>query len=437
VGVIVPIAITLAVFAAHTGVAAFLEFNLVRNARWMVRFPPLGSLQRIFEENGALVCLAMVGWVRAALRLRANDALPRGDALVVLQTAALLAGAYAIPVAHLQYFLMVLPLTAILAAQALRAGAEAIALRLRRLAPPAIAQASAALLGLAVVTVPPMIGTASGLHPRYPALQDQLGRMRLVYALTEPSDTVMDGFTGAGVFRPHAYYYFFLHNQIRALLSGPEMDGLRRALRDGEIAPAVVLFDFDLRELSPDFKQFVVANYEPTGDPLVWRRKDLALDGPLSQARIDVGRGPTAVLVGRGWAEAAEVDGRWVRRTRGRRSTLRLPLRRPADASLIVQARLEAATSGARLGLVVNDTPCGEHALIGGWSDYVFRVPASVWHSGVNRVRLTHATTDGSSDRAEEDAEAGEAVVVAVESIRLVPMPPIAPNESPLSTERR
>ena len=174
------------------------------------------------------------------------------------------------------------------------------------------------LVGLAIVTVPPMLGTASGLHPRYPALQDQLGRMRLVYALTKPGDTVMDGFTGAGVFRPHAFYYFFLHNQIRALLTGPEMDGLRRALRDGDIAPALVLFDFDLRELSPDFKTFVEENYEPTGDPLVWRRKDLALDGAASQGRIDVGRGPTAVLVGRGWAEAEEVDGRWLRRTRGR-----------------------------------------------------------------------------------------------------------------------
>jgi Dolichyl-phosphate-mannose-protein mannosyltransferase len=422
-GVIVPVAITLAVFAAHTGIAAFVEFNLQRNVRWVVRFSPLGSLQRIFAENGVLVCLSVVGWVRAARRLRAADALSRGDAALVLQTIALLVGAFAIPVPHLQYFLMLLPITAILAAQALQEGAEALAFRLHRLARPAIGRASAAILGLAAVTVPPMVGTAGGLHPRYPALQDQLGRMRLVYALTRPGDTVMDGFTGAGVFRPHAYYYFFLHNQIRALLTGPEMDDLRRALRDGEIAPEVILFDLDLRRLSPDFAAFVEENYEPAGDPLVWRRKDLALDGAVAQGRIDVGRGPTAVLVGRGWTPPEEVHGRWLRRTRGRRSTLRLPLRQPVEALVIVHARPEGATSGARLGLVVNDRPCGEQALIAGWSDYAFHVGASAWREGVNRVRLTH-TTDGAAPG--DAGDAGDrpedaAVVVAVDSIRVVP----------------
>jgi hypothetical protein len=432
VGVIVPVAITLAVFSVHTGIAAFVEFNLQRNARWIVRFPPLGSLQRIFEENGALVCLALVGGVIAARRLRAADALPRGDALLVLQTIGLLAGAFAIPVPHLQYFLMVLPLTAILAAQALLAGAEALALRLRRVAPPAIAAASAAIAGLAVVAVPPMIGTASGLHPRYPAQQDQLGRMRLVYALTQPGDTVMDGFTGAGVFRPHAYYYFFLHNQVRALLGRAEMDDLRRALRDGEIAPALVLFDVDLRSLSPDFEAFVEENYEPAGDPLVWRRKDLALDGSSARGRIDVGHGPTSVLVGRGWGPAEKVGDRWVRHTRGRRSTLRLPLRRPADALLVVHAQPEAAASGARLGLVVTDTPCGQQALSAGWSDYAFRVPASAWRAGVNRVRLTHTTGAGAALADSGDgSEDGEAVVVTVDSIRLVPGSEAPPSAGP------
>jgi hypothetical protein len=213
--------------------------------------------------------------------------------------------------------------------------------------------------------------------------------MRLVQGLTSPTDTVLDGFTGAGVFRPHAYYYFFLHDEIRALLGGPEIDGLRRALRDGEIAPALVLFDFDIQDLSPEVKSFVEENYEPAGDPLVWRPRDLALDGPVARGRIDVGRGPTAVLVGRGWAAPEEREGRWLRRTQGQRSTLRVPLRRPADLVVTVRARPDGVTSGASLGLTVNGIAGGERPLVPGWSDYAFPVPASVWRAGTNRLRLS------------------------------------------------
>jgi hypothetical protein len=236
-------------------------------------------------------------------------------------------------------------------------------------------------------------------------LPDQLARLRLVQGLTSPRDTVFDGFTGAGAFRPHAYYWFFLHDEIRALLGDAERDGLKRALRDGDIAPAVVLFDSDVQELSPEVKSFVEENYEPAGDPLVWRRKDLDLDGGPGRGRLEFGRGATSVLVGRGWGPAEEEGGRWLRRTQGRRSTLRLPLRRAADLDVVVDARSEAAAPDARLRLLVNDQACGEQVLPSAWSDLTFPVPESVWRAGVNRVRLEH--------------EHG----LAVASLRVVPRP--------------
>ena len=404
-GMAIPVAATLALFAARTGISAFVEFNLLRNARWRVHFSPLPFLRRIFDANAAVALLALVGWIRATGRLTSADALPRGDALLVLQTLGLLGGAFAIPVPQLHYFLVLLPLAALLAARTL-ADAAAVVARWARRGTPA-ATAVPAILGLAVVAASPLAARLETLEPRRPKVHDQLARLRLVQGLTSPSDTVLDGFTGAGAFRPHAYYWFFLHDEIRALLGDVERDGLRRALRDGEIAPALVLFDFDVQELSPEVKSFVEENYEPAGDPLVWRRKDLDLDGPVARGRIDVGRGPTSVLIGRGWGPAEEEGGRWLRSTQGRRSTLRVPLRRPADLAVTVRARPEAET--ARLGLVVNDRPCGEHALAPGWGDYTFRVPEAVWRAGVNRVRLDH-----------EHA-------LAVESLRLSPPPPSIP----------
>ena len=406
VGAAVPLVATLALFAAHTGISRFIELNVTRNADWRVRFSPVPFLRAIFQANLAVVCLGVLGWVQAAARLPSPDALRQGGVLLVLQTLGLLAGAFAIPVPQLHYFLMVLPLAAILAARALAGAAEAAARRGRDPAR-AATLAAVAILGLALAAVPPLAAGFKSLDPARPKVQDQLARMRLVLALTTPGETVMDGFTGAGVFRPHAYYYFFLHDEIRALLEGPEKDGLRRALRDGEIAPALVLFDFDVQDLSPEVKLFVEENYEPAGDPLVWKPKALALDGPVAQGRLEVGHGPTAVLVGRGWDEPEQEGGRWLRRTRGERSTLRVPLRRPADFVVIVRARPEAAGE-ARLGLSVNGTDCGERPLVAGWSDYAFAVPAAAWRAGVNAVRLTHASS------------------LAVESLSLAPPRPIS-----------
>ena len=407
-GVAVPVAATLLLFAAHTGIATFVEFNLLRNAAWKVRFSPVPSLRRIFDANKVVVGLALLGWIRAAARLPSTDALCEGSPFLVLHTAGLIAGAFILPVPQLHYFLMVLPLIALLTARLLGDAAFAVA-RGRGAPAGALAPAAVAALGLALAAGPPLVAGFETLRARDPRMQDQLARLRLVLTLTAPQDTVFDGFTGAGAFRPHAYFYFFLHDEIRAMLEGPEKDRLRRALRDGEIAPALVLFDFDVQDLSPEVKSFVEENYEPAGDPLVWRRKDLSLDGPVARGRIDVGRGPTSVLVGRGWGPAEEEDGRWQRRTQGLRSTLRVPLLRPADLVVTVRARAEAATADARLGLVVNDQPCGERALAPGWGDYTFGVPEAVWRPGVNRVRLDHEHALG------------------VESLRVSPPPPSIP----------
>lgn len=382
---LLPIAATLALFAPHTGVRAFVESNLVLNAAWPVRFSPVPLLRRIADANAIVVALGAAGLARAAWRLRRADALRSGDALLVLQALGLIVGAFVIPTPQPQYFAMLLPLVAILAAAAIVGGSEAAA-RLRR---SPVAGTIAAVLGLAAAAARPLAILTREMRPARAKVEDQLGRLRFVLATTSPADTVMDGFTGAGVFRPHAYYYFFLHEEIRALLGAPEIARLRGELRDGEIAPALVLYDDDLRALPAEITSFIEENYAPTQDPVVWRRKDFDLDGRATGGILEIGHGPTTVLVGRGWSEPTQADRRWVRTLQGQRSTVRVPLQQPADLVLHVQARVGDGASGGHLGLAVNDTPAGEETLRAGWNDYAFPVPTTAWRAGVNRVRLT------------------------------------------------
>ncbi|HUG55376.1 MAG TPA: hypothetical protein VMR21_17340 [Vicinamibacteria bacterium] len=418
--VLAPIALTLLLFAFHGGVGTFVESNLLLNARWPVRRSPWPMIERIAIWNPLLAGLAAAGLVRAAIRLFTPGALARGDALVVLNTLGLAGGAFVIPVAMLQYFVMALPLAALLAASALVGGVEGAARLAGRGRPGAGPALGGPLLALALAaaTVPPLLDLARRLDPARPRLLEQLARIRFVLAHTTPDDTVMDGFTGAGVFRPHAWFYFFLHEEIRALLGAPEIGRLRVALREGEIAPALLLFDDDLRQMHPEITSFLRENYEPTPDPVVWRRRDLALDGGRLAGRLELGDGPTDVLAGRGWGPPERDGLRTFRRTQGRRSALRVPLRAPSDVQVVVHALVLHGGPEGHLGLVVNGAPAGEHPLRGGWSDYTFEVPARAWRVGVNRVRLTRVPGEGAGAPS-PDAEAGRQSVLAVDYLLL------------------
>jgi len=84
----------------------------------------------------------------------------------------------------------------------------------------------------------------------------------------------MDGWTGIGVFRPHAYFYWFLHAEILAMMSGEQRDELLTGLQSGTIAPRYILLDDDLMSVSARILWFVSSNYQPVaGEPMIWERK--------------------------------------------------------------------------------------------------------------------------------------------------------------------
>jgi hypothetical protein len=412
--------LTLVLFEFHGGARLFLESNFLLNARWRVRFSPASGLRRISELDPVLSALGVVALLRALPRVFSPSALARGDALVVVHFIGLMAGAFAIPTPRMQYYVMLLPLFATMAAAFLADVAEAAGRAAARVTAPRPGVVAPVLLSLALLAT--VAGSVEAmvrrLHPANPVLENQLAEIRYVLGHTSPEETVLDGFTGAGVFRPHAWFYFFVHAEIRAILGAAEIGELQAQLRDGEMAPALVLLDDELWEVDERVVSFLRANYEPTTtDNVVWRlRKDLELDGRLGH-RLDLGSDPADALAGRGWDPPEREGERTFRRTRGRRSTLRVPLRFPADALLVVRARADDPPAGGRLGLFVNGVPLGEQRVRAGWAEYAFEVPGPVWRAGVNPVRLTHYVAPlGSADSAD-----GLPLTLAVDDLELRP----------------
>jgi hypothetical protein len=94
----------------------------------------------------------------------------------------------------------------------------------------------------------------------------QLNRIREVQVLTRPRDPVLDGWSGFGVFRPHAWRYFFVHPGIRHMLPPEEISRLVQRLENGEIAPRLIIFDRHLADLSQPLSAYVAKCYEPVDE---------------------------------------------------------------------------------------------------------------------------------------------------------------------------
>jgi hypothetical protein len=359
-GLLAPVVLTLAFFASRGALAAFVDDNLLLNLRWKFRTSTLPVARSIALDNPVLTVLAFVGLIVTVARAAAPGSLRRGDALIAVHALGLLAGALLISVAYTQYFLMLFPLAALLAAALLVRLVDAIA----------------------------------GLAARWRSLPG-----------------LADALLG-----PHAYYYFFLHEEIRALLGPAERSRLVAALRDGELAPKLVLLDHDLLHLAPEAVDFFRQNYDSLGDGVVWTRKPVWLDDQRLAGRLELGEGPTDALVGRGWYPPERESGRSVRRTRGRRSTIRIPVRAATHTRIGIHARLEFVAVPVRLELLVNELPCGETALETGWRDYVFRVPPGALRAGINRVRLNASA----SPRDVDAGHAGRNSVMAVDYLQLM-----------------
>ena len=90
---------------------------------------------------------------------------------------------------------------------------------------------------------------------------EQTARLRYVFEHTAPTDTVLDGWMGTAVFRPHPLYYFFMHGELRVMLTESEKDAYVDALESGRVRPSLIALDQELVALGPRLVRFVQSNY--------------------------------------------------------------------------------------------------------------------------------------------------------------------------------
>ena len=306
--------ITLAVtgyFAFHNGFGAFIEWNLLFNVSYLARVEPHIYLRQLVRQNPFIMILGAMGLLHTAFMMYRT--VKRSDFMLLLHCAGFLIGMYIIPVPYAQYFMLFIPLICLFAAGFLVDSLDWVT-HFRHFVselsvPYKIYSTALFVTGLYIIStalditspqevIPAfwlmiLFGIAAAVYfavsyrvyagatlliavfSVYPARQlydsissgntEQLAMVRYVMEHTKPGDTVMDGWPGYAIFRPHAHFFWIFHHEFRMMYTEEQARDILQGLESGRIRPQLVNLDGDLRSFSNEVTQFLLTHYEPTG----------------------------------------------------------------------------------------------------------------------------------------------------------------------------
>lgn len=246
-GIVVPAALTWGAFAVQHAGSEMIANNFLLNSKW--KHVVHQQLLRLLETSWPVLLLSLLGATVSCYGFVRSKQHQYGDVLLVSILVGLIAGILVVPVAHRQYYLMPLPLACLFAAQGLSFLVDRA---------PGRARPWLLVLAIIVLSVLPLHGLQEASRSRN---DRQLARLGYVFASTKPTDVVMDGWQGLGVFRPHAFHYFFLHEESLDMLPPAQVDAFLDALESGRIRPRLIALDQNLMGLGSRFLRFVKEHY--------------------------------------------------------------------------------------------------------------------------------------------------------------------------------
>ncbi len=250
----VPIILTCLFFYANGGLWEFINCNLIMNSRWRVRFRPHDYIMQLLSQNSFFSSIGVFGLFVGTFRMRKKEEIVKGSAVPVLCTYGLIVSLFIIPVPYRQFYLLLLPLLAMYCGSILT--------RVRR--------TYLALSIAIIIIIYPSVQTVGQLSQKN---DGQLANVKYIMNTTTEEDTVLDGWSGFGFLRSHAYYYFFLHSEMRAMLSEKEKsDDLINSLE--EKRTKVVIYDSSVKALPKKVQEYISARYKPSGHGNIWVRAE-------------------------------------------------------------------------------------------------------------------------------------------------------------------
>jgi hypothetical protein len=406
IGSTLPLAVMLAYFWHHAALDAFMRCNFWLNAKW--QGPKAGPfLVEIARQDPVFALLALAGVIVALLRFLRPTATTQGEAFVLLPLVSGVIGLRWLTYVSFQYFYLLMPLAAVLAATALvRLLESAAALLTRGQRPAEDSRPSQAQWPLVIVLAALSVQPLMRLHKTFSrGAWTAVQGIHFIVSNCSPWETVMDGFTGWGFARPSSFYYPFLQPDVTRLLDAREAQSQLAALQSGRASPKIVLYDRYMRDaLAPEMKAFVERHYVRLGpEPIRVRPFDNGAGwwhdlGPRHLGWVRGTEREPHVFFADGWRDPGIEDGRAVRQTRTGRSKLVVPIRGPRDLTAVIHAKAQAEGLPFDIELRVNGAVSGRSPASAAWQDYTFAVPRGSLRPGFNDFELRSALP-GSDDR--------------------------------------
>ena len=260
VGIAIPGALTSVGFALCGGGSRFIQYNFLLNAKWKMHSDE--HLLVTLETSWPILLLCLLGATVSLYRFYHAEQRRFGDILLLCTLGGLVAGILVVPSAYKQYYLMPLVIACVFAARGLAFVVEWVQQR---------ARAWLLLCATLALLVWPVVELRRSFFERD---QRQTARLRYVFEHTQPTDTVLDGWLGTGVFRPHPLYYFFMHGELLAMLSESQRAAYVDMLESGRVRPSLITLDVELIALGSRFVRFVLKNYASNDGLFYFREPD-------------------------------------------------------------------------------------------------------------------------------------------------------------------
>jgi len=290
----------------------FIDCVVLLNLKWKASFSPVNGLLWIVKDQ-IFLFLAVLGSLYFYFRdgiLRKRMA--RAELLVLIMFSSGLTGAFIIPVPFNQYLLLLLPFYVFLSLRFLSYGLSRLCeednafrngfililivlfgLRMLKafgIFPTAgtvylplndlqknvlmafwLLVVLGCLVAYKVKAVPLVLIILMAVHPLNKLIGEtnqgnrgQLEKINFILTHTSVNDCVMSGWPDYGFLRKQAYYYGFLHDEIRLVLSENERSNLViKAINEKQ--PGIISFDKDMKRLHPSVCQLIRQQYHWAG----------------------------------------------------------------------------------------------------------------------------------------------------------------------------
>ena len=263
-GLFLPTFFTWIYFLSHGAGFEFIDKVFLINARWAFRESPWILLEWFWHDSGIFLILFGVAMILAVLK---TITLRRIDWLEFLFFS-IIAGWFIglfwiIPVVDRQFYMIMLPPMALVTAYALR---QASTFWPRCLQP-------VFWIGIFWFTTAEPLSTSQKRLTSIRGISPSLDLALWVIDQTPRTATVLDGWTGVGVFRPQAWYYGFIHREIPLIINEHERAALIQDLRSGRRQPSIIVQDDKLLNLHSELTPWVQQHYRLIPDRRLWARR--------------------------------------------------------------------------------------------------------------------------------------------------------------------